>query len=651
MPEDTLQQEQPVRQRIQGAAQSGDGAALVSAIRMLSASCPSAGDYSFAAARLKELGAEGARKAGLKPLRTYIARSVTVEPLLPHLMVHAALRGLWLETAIGGYGSFIDDLMNPEGALAQFKPDLVLFLSDLEDVAGSLTEACAQGAPAAIAAEAGRAARSLESMLESLRRITKARIVAQGMVLPDEPVLGEIADANLAAGEGRAVQSINEALAAACRKIGDAVYFDQDLLAARYGRAAWRDWRMFYASRLAVAPRFFAEYAQGLARAMRALYFAPKKVLCTDLDDTLWGGIVGEDGPEGVATGAAFPGVCYLAYQKYLKQLAARGVLLAVVSKNNHADAAECFKLRCADLALTLEDFVGVKIGWDDKAASLRALAQELSLGLDSFVFVDDNPVECAAVRSQLPEVLVVEAPRNEPWKLVPMVASLGAFDTLAITEDDRNRVDDYRAQARRAELESSASSREEFLATLGIECTILSALDAPLSRSAQLIAKTNQFNLTTRRHSAGDIERIAQKPGNQALALRVRDRFGDAGVVGIALCEMEGDTCRIDTFLLSCRVIGRGIESMLLWQIARQAKADGAARLAGEYISSAKNQLCKDFYASHGFERLASDGAGAVRYGFDLNKGLPEKPHWIKLNLEDRTNQNELTTSSAGSA
>jgi FkbH-like protein len=621
---------QTIRTEMADAVAAGGGPEVIESLRQLFALTGGLGDYAFAAARLKELGAAGAKKSGLKPLRTYVARSVTVEPFLPLLAVHAALSGMWLELAIGGYGSFIDDLMNPDGALCRFQPDLVLFLSDLEDLAGGLTDLCATGSADEIQREAERVAGSVAGLLEALRRNSPARLVAQGLVLADQPVLGELADANAAAGESRAVARINEGLAAACRKIGDAVFFDQDHLAARHGRAGWRDQRMFRSSRVALAARFFRPYVEGLARGMRALYFAPRKVLCTDLDGTLWGGIVGEDGPEGVATGAVFPGNCFRSYQRYLKQLAARGVLLAIVSKNNPGDVIECFRMRAADLAVTMDDFAGVKIGWGDKCTSLQELARELSLG-DSFVFVDDNPMECAAIRQQLPGVLVIQAPNDRPWLLAETVAAAGAFDTLSITADDRQRTHEYRAQAQRTELEAAASSREEFLKSLGIELQVLNALEAPLSRTAQLISKTNQFNLTTRRHSAGDVERFSRQPGNLAVAVRVRDRFGDAGVVGVALCQAAGHSCRIDTFLLSCRVIGRGIESALLAYVARHAKTLGATRLLGEYVPSAKNQLCEGFYLSHGMRRVEEGSPGeAILYELDLSQGLPEVPPWI---------------------
>jgi len=615
-----------LREEVRESAGQGDLLRLIGCLRALLEISNRPADYAFAAARLRSIEKQSAKEAGLKPLRTYIARSVTIETMQPYFAVQAAMAGLWLDVSTGGYGSFIDDLTNPDGALCRFQPDVALFISDLGDLAGGGAESAR--------AESGTSARFVTGLLESFRANCKARIVVQGMSLPDPPAGGDIADANLPYGESRAVEELNRALAEACRRIGDAVYFDVDRLAARYGRSRWRDRRMFYSSRLAVAPEFFEVYTRGLIRAIRALYFPPRKVLCTDLDETLWGGILGEDGPDGIQTGAAFPGNGYLEYQKYLKWLAGRGVLVTVASKNNPADVEEVFQSRAPDLGISLDDFAAVKIGWGEKSTAIRELVSGLSLGLDSIVFVDDNPVECASVRQQLPEVLVIQFPKGEPWRAVEALESSGAFDTLQVTEDDRRRVAEYRAQAERAKLENTAGSRTDFLASLEIQCGVIGALDAPLSRTAQLLGKTNQFNLTTRRHSASEIERMACQPGNIAVALRYRDRFGDGGVVGVALCVMEPERCRIDTFLLSCRVIGRGVETVLLWYVAEASRSLGVPVLRGEFIPTAKNAPCADFYPSHGFEKAGtSDQAGGGEfYDLDLSRGLPAKPDWIAL-------------------
>ncbi|HEX4154004.1 MAG TPA: HAD-IIIC family phosphatase [Acidobacteriaceae bacterium] len=627
---------QELRGRIKAAAAEQQPAVLLAEMKQLiRGSAKAAPDAMFCASALEKISDTLVAQKNVRRVKTFIVRSVTLEPLLPFLRVEAALTGLLLDVEMGGYGSYVDDMLNAQGALTRFAPELVLVVLELEDVAGALPELCANGGGEAVEQEIEAAAERMGQMLRGLRARSSARMVVQGFVVPDSSSLGDVGDANVRDSLPRAVERLNERVAALCRSIADCVFFDVDRLAARYGRRQWRDVRMFLSSRLSIAADAFSVYARGMARSSSALFRAPRKVLCTDLDNTLWGGVLGEEGPEGIATGGAFPGNCYLEYQRYLKQLASRGILLAAVSKNNESDVIEAFEMRAADLALSLSDFVAKKISWRDKAESLRELAAELSLGLDSFVFVDDNPVECEAIRRALPEVAVIGAPLDEPWRLLEMLAEEPFFDAVVVTEDDVNRTQEYRAQAQRAELATSAATREEFLASLGIVCTFLPVAEAPLARAVQLLAKTNQFNLTTRRQSAAEVERFASADGGQAIAVRVRDRFGDAGVVGLALAETKGDTCFIDSLLLSCRVIGRGIESALLAEIMQRARRMGSRRVVGEYAPTRKNGLCANFFAEHGFVRSGAENSSKdepVCYEFDLRAGAVESPAWLTL-------------------
>lgn len=637
-----------------GAATGGEPVAVLAQVRELLAIGKPA-DAMLCASALNGIGDALVGTKHLRRLKTCVVRSVTVEPVLPYLRVEAALAGFLLEPEVGGYGSYMDDMLNPDGVLragAEF--DLALVILDLEDVAGGLADLCADGRGTGVAEEIAGCAERLSSMLRSARGRVGCRMVVQGFVVPDESALGDVGEANLSGGLRNAVRRLNAAVAEVCAGVPDCSFFAVDDVAARFGRAGWRDARLFLSSRLAVAPAAFPAYAQGLVRSIAAMFRPMRKVLCTDLDNTLWGGILGEDGPEGIATGSAFPGNCYLEYQRYLLRLRARGVLLAAVSKNNPEDVEEAFRLRAADLALKLDDFVARKISWDEKADALRELAQELSLGLDSFVFVDDNPVECEAIRQALPGVAVIAAPVTEPWTAVSLLERSGLFDTATVTEDDLQRSDEYRNQARREELLQTLGNRDEFLQSLGIVCSFVPATEAPLARSVQLLAKTNQFNLTTRRHSAVEVERFAGARGGAAVAVRVRDRFGDAGVVGLGLARTAGEVCTIDTVLLSCRVIGRGIETALLAEVAAQAQAAGARWLIGEYRPTKKNSLCAGFYPDHGFISEPLDGAPphpersvdeiAAFYWYDLAWGAIQAPAWLTLEGE----AHEFATGSA---
>jgi FkbH-like protein len=642
---------QELRLSIKDAVSRSDAAGVVEGARQMLAGSSKPTDVMFCASSFARAADAIQEQLGMRRLRTYIVRSVTVEPILPYFAAEATLSNYVLDVEMGGYGSYMDDMLNPEGGLARFKPELVLVLLDLEDVAGRLPELCADGLGFGVEAEIDESLARLVQMLRGLRASSPARMVVQGFVVPDLTSLGDVGDANLPHSLPSAIRRLNDGLAAVCRSLSDCVFFDIDHLAARYGRREWRDTRMFLASRLAVSAGAFAVYAKGLVRSFSALFKAPRKVLCTDLDNTFWGGILGEDGIDGIATGSAFPGNCYLEYQRYLKHLSARGILLAIVSKNNEADVREAFEIRAADLALKLDQFAGLKINWNEKPQSIRELAQELSLGLDSFVLVDDNPVECEAVRQQMPEVAVVTMSVQDPWKVVEILSEESFFDAVTVTEDDVNRLGEYKAQVHRAQLENNAGSREDFLASLEIVCTFLNALEAPLSRAIQLLAKTNQFNLTTRRRSAAEVEEFANTKGGQAIVVRVRDRFGDAGVVGLALARNVGDECRIDSFLLSCRVIGRGIETAMLSHIAENARRMGATRVIGEFIPTKKNVPCANFFNDHGFVKIVSTDktpAESVLYEFDLTTGALTNPQWITL---EGNELNEFSASAVLSA
>lgn len=623
---------QAIRQKLTAAINEKKTQDVVPLARELLRSGKSS-DTQYCASAFRSVAAELVAQYGFKRVKTYVVRSVTVEPMLPFLKVEAVLVGYILDIQVGGYGSYMDEMLNPQSELDRARAELVLVLLDIEEISGRLPDLCAGGRGVGVEEEITASVARVGQMLRSYRERNTGRLVVQGCVVPYVTSLGPVGDGLLKYGLVNAVKELNRQLLDLCSSISDCVFFDVDEVAARYGRDGWRDPRLFLSSRLPISTAAFGTYTAGLLRTICPLFRAPRKVLCTDLDNTLWGGVLGEDGPRGIVTGSAFPGNCYLEYQRYLTQLAARGILLAIVSKNNDADVKEAFQLRSTDLAVQLDTFTAKKIGWNEKADAIRELATELSLGLDSFVFVDDSPVECAAIREYLPDVAVVEVPADKPWELLQMLADGWFFDSLAVTDDDINRQKEYEAQAQRNALLTGANSKDEFLQSLGIVCTFVDAVDAPLARSVQLLAKTNQFNLTTRRRTATEVEHFAGAPGGQAIAVRVRDRFGDAGVVGLALASQVGDRCMIDSLLLSCRVIGRGIETALLACVAERAAQMGIRWLIGEYIESKKNAPCMVFYPEHGFEKdPLMSGEAAAFYRLDLKERIPEKPSWLTV-------------------
>jgi len=368
-----------------------------------------------------------------------------------------------------------------------------------------------------------------------------------------------------------------------------------------------------------------------IARSLRPLIVPRRKVLALDLDNTLWGGVIGEDGLNGVVLGHDFPGNVYLRIQRELLELRRQGVLLVIVSKNNEADAREAFEC-LPDMILKWDDFVVRKINWDHKYKNLREAARELGLGLDSFVFIDDSGYECEQMRQFLPEVLILnESP--DALQLLRAIWETDVFDSLALSDEDRRRHQDYTAREAR-EVKGHGGDLESFLRSLQMEATIERVQSSNLERVVTMLGKTNQFNLTTRRHSRAQVQAILKTPGAIALALRLRDKFGDQGIVAVllAVCDPDQATLKVDSFLVSCRALGRGVEDALWAATLERARQQKVRRLEAEYVATAKNAIVAELYDRFGLQRTRQDN-GSTCY-FLQPIGPPVFPSWIRLEL-----------------
>ncbi len=355
------------------------------------------------------------------------------------------------------------------------------------------------------------------------------------------------------------------------------------------------------------------------------------KALVVDLDNTLWGGIIGEDGMTGIQCGAEYPGAAYQALQRAMLDLAKRGILLAICSKNNPDDAMEALNQH-AGMLLRPKHFACMRINWQDKSQNLREIAAELNIGLDALAFVDDNPAERERVRAAAPEVLVLDLPQD-PLQYAAAVRDCPAFERLSLSAEDLQRTGMYAAQQERSQAEQSFQSKEDFYRFLEQEAEIAPVLPQTLARIAQLTQKTNQFNLTTRRYSEQQIQELDASPDWQVFSITVRDRFGDHGLVGVAITHDEAEVCEIDTFLLSCRVIGRTVETALLAYLAESAAARGYHTLQGWFLPTKKNVPARDFYSQHGFSAQSQDDKGTL-WTLDLRQHPLRPPAWIKLNI-----------------
>jgi FkbH-like protein len=400
------------------------------------------------------------------------------------------------------------------------------------------------------------------------------------------------------------------------------LFLDLEQISGTLGRAAFYDARRHFWTKQPFSEQGVCDLANHLWAAVRAVTTGPKKVLVVDLDNTLWGGVVGETGPLGIALGEGPEGEAYQAFQDHLKGLVRRGVLLAAASKNNPEDAREPFHTN-PEMRLRLEDFAAFEACWEPKGVMIGRIAEALNLGLDSFVFFDDNPAEREQVRQALPEVEVVDVP-EEPACYVPALQGGLWFEAVAVTDADRDRAAQYAADSQRRELRQSFGTLDDYLTSLEMRADVRDIDEADLGRVVQLIGKTNQFNLTTRRHSREDVVRMLRGPGAVGLTLQLADRFGDHGLVAVLLAVPEDDclgaqpALRVDTWLMSCRVIGRTVEHFLAGALLDRARELGYHRIIGEYIPTTKNALVRELYPTLGLRLLGTGADGVTRYELD---------------------------------
>lgn len=402
------------------------------------------------------------------------------------------------------------------------------------------------------------------------------------------------------------VQQANAAMRAALP--ANAFFVDLESISAVEGKLAFYDARNYHWLKQPFSPLGLSVLARHIAAGLRALTGGRRKVLVLDLDHTLWGGVVGESGPQGIVVGGEGEGEAYLAFQKHVRRLRETGVLLAVCSKNNEKDAREPFEEN-ERMALRLDDFAAFHASWDAKPACLRRMASALNLGLDSFVFFDDNPAEREHVRAELPEVVVVDVPPDPAHYIRALEQSL-SFETTGLTEADSHRASQYAAESQRRESLFAAASPGEYLASLAMKAEVLEIGPANLDRVVDLVTKTNQFNLTTRRHSRAAVEAMLATDRSVCFAVRLADRFGDYGIISVVLgMPQDGGALRLDTWLMSCRAMGRTVEHFVMNRIGERARQAGYERVTGEYLPTPKNVPVKTLLPDFGFKPDDSPG------------------------------------------
>jgi FkbH-like protein len=554
--------------------------------------------------------------------RLAILGTFTIPPLADFIRLYCFGLGLTVEIYTSEYGVIEQELLDPNSALHAFRPD-VLYLATNQRALGRRPQFSDQTADVddLVAAEVAR----WSGLWNLARERLGCQVIQDNFALPPFRPLDNL-EMRHPAGFGRFIARVNQALQEAAP--AHVVVHDADFLSATAGRYAWTDYRFYYHAKLPCAPEFLPAYARSVASLVGALAGKSRKCLVLDLDNTLWGGVVGDDGIGGIRLGQGeAEGEAYQAFQAYVQSLARRGVVLAVCSKNDEKLAREVFEQH-DEMLLKLGDIACFIANWENKTANLRTIAQTLGLGLDALVFVDDHPAERAAVRRYLPEVAVPEMPAD-PANYIEAIDRHLFFQTVAVVREDLQRGEMYRANARRDEAERGSDNIDEFLRSLEMRARVARLGPEQLERAAQLVARSNQFNLTTRRRSAAALASLLADPAWSCLAVTLTDRFGESGLVSVVLARMEQTDLVIDTWLMSCRVLKRGIESLLRNSLCAIARSRGASALVGEYIPTEKNALVAEHYRTLGFAPAGGNLGEACRWRLEV-AGVADLPHVI---------------------
>jgi FkbH-like protein len=504
------------------------------------------------------------------------------------------------------YGKAVQDALDPESDLRRAKPDFLIVACDRRGLGLDRLRASAEEAHRWV----DSAFATIRAIADGLRPSVKRAVLVQTIVPPADALFGSFDVASISSPYAQAL-ALNAKLVAWAAESG-VVLLDVARLASSIGLERWDDPQQWHASKLPFSFDAVPLYADFVARTLAALAGKARKCLVLDLDNTLWGGVIGDDGVGGIVLGQGTArGEAFLAIQRMALDLRDRGVILAVCSKNE-PDAARIPFREHSEMVLKEEHIATFQANWVDKAANLRAIAQALNIGLDALVFLDDNPAERAQVRQELPMVAVPELPASPALYPATLLAA-GYFDATSFGDEDRTRAENYRADAGRALLEAGASNMSEYLTSLNMVCTIRPFDKEGRARTAQLINKSNQFNLTTRRYTEQEVAALEADGGTHTMQVQLVDRFGNNGMISVVIARKAPKVWTIDTWLMSCRVLGRRVEEAVLVSLAAAARKAGAKTLAGHYIPSAKNRMVADHYGKLGFRKVAENADGAV--------------------------------------
>ena len=562
----------------------------------------------------------------LPVVRLAILGSCMVSHLIPAIRVAFMRRGMWAQVYTNPFGQYLQDIADPDSALHAFKPDAVLFALDARHALGKIDASRdATASDRAVEDAAGRC----EEVWDMARRAFSCPVIQQ-TILPLFPGLLGNNEHRLPGSSQGMIARINHRL----RQLADNAGVDilaLDARATQDGIAHWYDPVLWHKAKIEIAPPMAPLYGDLVARIVAAQRGRSYKCLVLDLDNTMWGGVVGDDGVEGLVLGqGSAEGEAFVAFQQYARQLSQRGIILAVCSKNDEKIALTPFASH-PDMVLERSSFAAFVANWSDKATNLRAIAAQINIGLDSLVFADDNPFERNQVRRELPMVAVPELPEDAAF-YAQCLADAGYFESVHVTGEDLIRASQYQANAARDTARQTTSDLPAYLKSLEMQMLATPFDSVGQARITQLINKTNQFNLTTRRYTEQEVQSFAADPDAITLQVRLADKYGDNGMIAVLIARPHGPReLIIDTWLMSCRVLGRQVEQATLNLLMSEAHKRGYQSMIGEYRPTEKNGLVRDHYAKLGFQQDSIDDTEGSFWRLPVENYVPIHTH-IKI-------------------
>ena len=523
------------------------------------------------------------------------------------------------------YNQYWEDVMFDNPELVAFAPDIVYIHTTNRNLTFPSIGTKEEDVAALLENDLNR----FRAMWEKIESTYHCPVIQNNFEFPSYRILGN-SDCYDVSGRTSYINSLNALFSKYAREHKDFYIEDIQYLSASYGLDAWADPLYWHMYKYALSMEAIPTLAYSVSCIIKSIYGKNKKVLTLDLDNTLWGGIVGDDGPENLAIGQETSmGQVYSEFQQYIKDHRDIGAILTVDSKNDHENAIA--GLNHPDSTLTPDDFVVIKANWDPKSKNLVDTAAELNLLPESFVFVDDNPAEREIIRAQVPGAAVPEIGNVEDY--IRAIDHAGYFEVTNLSADDAKRNEMYKANAQRAALEATFSDYGQYLDSLEMTGVIKSFEPVVLDRIAQLTNKRNQFNLTTKRYSRADIEQVSESSEYIDIYGKLIDKFGDNGVVSVVIGHINGSVLDMDLWIMSCRVLKRDMEFAMMDGLVERAKKAGLSKIIGYYYPTTKNNMVRDFYDRMGFTKVSEDDGGNTVWEFDLEKEYENQNHHIKVN------------------